>query len=285
MIVHARRGGFTIVELLAVLAIMGLLMAILFPAYNAMKRSNRATSAENTITTGVVAARAYATRRLNGRFLDIPIQLPSGDILRSQSGQYSGVAILFTPSGEMRLVENVWHAQDKASAYLELKSPPQDGYDDIPDRAYIRLPEHTGVMGIRRGNRQGQSALVLLPPPFAVRFDANGYLVSRGDGENLDGSVYYDGDYDNRYEVTSDRARSRGSEWDAEVGRFTLPFEKIETVIGVLIYDQRDFADVAPALDVEYVAQDSSGLSGPVAWLLANGQQLFFSRYAGTLMR
>ena len=54
-------GGFTLVELLTVIAIIAVLMGLLFPTINAVKESARKAQAKNDVTQLVTAVKAYYT--------------------------------------------------------------------------------------------------------------------------------------------------------------------------------------------------------------------------------
>jgi len=297
-----RCRAFTLLELGMTIFIIALVIAVIFPALGAIKRGAYESSGANGVVAGVIAARAYAPRDRIGIFADID---GNGSL-----GNYSGVAILFTPANELRLIENVPHAVDQSNDFLELIG--LNGYADIPGRDYIVLPANRGYMGITRIDDDSgpgvDSALVLLPPPFAMRFDENGQL-SPG-GENTDANyVYYDGDYDDKWETTNSDDRDVAYDptaWDPDwnmsltkhVNRklWPLPFDKIETVIGVLVFDKAEvysrfkgsgMVSSGQGMPHKIVILDKDPIQnvGVVAWMLKNSQQMFFSRYSGTVMR
>ena len=294
-------SAFTLIELVVVIVIIGIVIAVLFPALGAMRRSARTTGGQNAVKTAIIAARAYATRDLNARFIDIAST--------GKHGQYSGVAALFTPANEIRLVENTPYAVDHKNKLLEIKPPPrQNGYIDIPGREYIRLPSDIGVMGIRRGGSFSDPVLRLLAPPFAVRFNERGQLIAR----SKEGHVYYDGDYNGVWTIGSRRPPNYAPhQWDPEASgfkkdssarRYQLPFEQVETVAGVIVYEKSSFHQLSPVLAGEYKIPDSTkqgDLDPELLWLLGKRKSnsnkkiydhdravpLFFSRSAGTVMR
>ena len=259
--IGAYRPGFTLVELLVVLMIMALTMLIVFPVISALKRLSEGSAGRNALTVGVQAARAHAIAVRPG-FDDVdPVSL--GD----QIGTYSGVAILFTPAGELRLVENIANARDTSLAepYLELQTPDEfDGFADIKNRDYIELPANVLYFGLARDD---DGAPKLLAPPFAVLFDQNGSLTYK-DSQTDAGYIYYDGDYDGEFETAisrllpnsavypgpaeydpryADPRDALGSSLQKDVNtlRYPLPFEKIETVMAVVTVSRRDFNEAA----------------------------------------
>ena len=274
------RGGFTLIELLVVIAIVVLVTGIAVPLFGALSGAVRAGGAVNTVHVSVAAARAYATRDLNGPFTLV-------------GGRYSGTAVIFTPANEIRLVENIPFARNGSGNYLEAGG--RNGYADIEGRDYIKLSRDNAVAGIAR-NTPGDA--ILLTPPFAIRFDQRGALLS-GQPSSADKVVYYDGDRDGAFEVSIGRTSAppyNPDDWnpdqrynnqpvpaDAE-GRYHLPFEEIESVVGVIVYSDKDFraANIgAGALEANDVA-DGDPLNTPAAeWILDNGTPVFFSRYSG----
>lgn len=271
-----RRRAFSLTELLVVIGIILITIVIGIPGIRAMFTAGRVESSAQAIAGTVAAARAYATRQKG--FL---------------TGDYSGVAVVLTPAGELRLVENIEDAKDGSSPAepLELKDPPANGYDDIPDTQSVTISQRVGVVGLARGDD-----LKLYPPPFAVRFNENGMLVS---AQNTSGTsytrsalVYYDGDYDGKYEVSKDRATQRDiSEWDPTstawdsnnydtANGYELPFEVLETVIGVIIFDKEEWREAGHDWD----NVDGDGVSGAARdWIIDSGIPLFFNRYTGTV--
>lgn len=301
----AHRSGMTILELITVVIIVAVIMGLIFPTLGALRRSTRGAGGANAVQAAVVAARAFATRDRDGRFIEIggqPCQ-PSfgcGD---------SGAAIVFTPNGDMRIVENTPFAGDENGMFMELSG--LSGYIDIAGRDAIRMPENIGVMGVTRNG-----GVLFLPPPFAMRFDNAGHLVVSNDNTDV---VYYDGNGDGVIDTTRDRSNAfdpnepfngSGSDdfdlklWDPyeeqdpvllgdlhkdhDTGRWPLPFERLEAVLGVVLYDKDDLRGQVTTIGPSFLAADSDSdnqLKGTVAeWLMRNGNVLLFSRYSGTLI-
>lgn len=271
---RVRPPGFTITELIIVISLAAITLGAVLPGVSAMRHMNQTKAATNAIGTAVTAARAFASSN-QADFKD------TGD--PAYAGfTYSGVAILFTPAGELRVVENQQNAEVTAGSDNFLESLNRNGYRDIPGRDYIRLPRDSGVVGIARN----ATGLLLLTPPFAIRFTEHGSLVAAL--SSSDRLVYYDGDYDNGH-GTSARGSYDSDDWDPNVnssvgqnqGRYLLPFEEIETVVGVMVYSKRDLRGAGFNHD-----GTGSGINTAARdWILANGESIFFSRHTGTLIK
>lgn len=290
-----------------VIVIAAILLALSFPAMKAM-HGNRVSAGLNIVSVAADAARRYATR-------DIEF---NKDLNSGTTGDYSGTAILFT-SSEMRLVENDQAAQHASNRYLEnfkidvgLGIPWDvnlNGFRDIQGRDYIRMPSGVGVVGIAR-NATGPSGLLLYAPPFAVRFDEHGHLVSGLPTTQKDKNVYYNGaEPDNNwYDRNDDRPNaydpglfdpqapnydSANFDSDAAHNRHYLPFEEIVTVVGVIVFDKTDaysaFGVNALTADAGDTALKPDGDGNPKndigEWILANGTAVFFNRYTGGAIR
>jgi prepilin-type N-terminal cleavage/methylation domain-containing protein len=287
-------GGFTLVELMVVVGIIAVLAAAAFPFLRSMRDSTNMSAGVNAVSVGVAAARPYATRTLPQAKFNIDLDTAAG----TQTGQYSGTAALFTPANEIRIVENIANAQDPSGAVLETNpsSPPDErnGFNDISAIDYILIPQSVGVAGVTRDSTNG---LRFLPPPFAVRFDQHGTMIAGDDDQRV---VYYDGNYDGKYTTTAVAGGTRANPygggtynpntWDpwnsayvsgrynSTINRYELPFERVETVVAVVVYSKRDFANAGLNWPTSLAADIS-------AWLKANGQTIFFSRYTGVAMR
>lgn len=259
--------AFSLIELLIVIAIMGLLAAMIIPMINPFMRFATGGSTTNTINAAVAAARAFAT---NGPADLHPI---------IDNASFSGAAIIFTPSNELRLVWNDQYALDVSGNHLESNTSHTrglNGYRDIPGRDYIQLPNDAGIVGIAR-NSTGDP--VLITPPFAVRFNEHGVVVASPiqDDAHPD-MVFYDANHDGRFDIdnsyTANGARrsnpynpasinllyssnpytpdywdprsplynrADATIYDSSQLRHKLPFERLEAVVAVLIFSMSDF--------------------------------------------
>ncbi|MCC6681918.1 MAG: prepilin-type N-terminal cleavage/methylation domain-containing protein [Phycisphaeraceae bacterium] len=222
--------AFTLVELLVVVALIGIAMSIALPTMSAMTRDSTRNTAENAVAMAGNIARAYATRPIsdvkdvNLSTTTSPSQINASD----EAGSYSGCIALFTPANEIRIAGNGTEAQRaraSTAVNIGLRSissmerlywdggailasdwgDPQhpkhlNGFRDV-QIDYIRLPADAGVAGvIRDRNSTANDPPRLLAPPFAVWFDAGGNLVAAGNFAAND-FIYYDGNYDGRYGI------------------------------------------------------------------------------------
>lgn len=278
-------GGFTIIELIVTLIIAGVLMGLMLPTLRTITRDWRVQSAYNTVAAAVPAARLYATRDI--------LDLGNAEISEPIPGaKYSGAAVVFTPAGELRLVENDQEARDGfGNEYIETKG--WNGYKDLKGIDYLRLPVGTGVVGI------GKPDAPFYAPPFAIRFDENGVLIAGVNGASTSDDKYhrvviYDDDFNGNYSTTQDRSqgnykdpdpydpesREWANNWDATIQKYKLPFEQLETVIGVIVYSKADFEDAG-------LNWGSSSEEEIREWLRTpgNGSVMLFSRYTGVVIR
>jgi len=296
-----RRTGraFTLVELLTVLGIMIIVLAIAVPSMNALFNSGRIEAATNAINVAVASARSYAGVQ--------PAEVFDADPNSPADGSFSGVAILFTPANEMRLVKNIAYARDGLGRLLEIPvpNPVRNGYADIEERDYIPLPRSAGVMGIVRDS----TGLRYLPPPFAVSFNEHGNLVNFGDADHSSNQeyqkflVYYNGDYNDYFDVDEERDDLAYivAEWDPDSpdyapgtndnepgidedeNKHRLPFEAVETVVGLYVYDKAPLRDAVDATDLEGPGFRPGDPVGD--WLENNAQLLMFNQYTGNVIQ
>ncbi len=336
------RCAFTLIEMLVVIGIIGLVVGLSFPVIRSITADTDLAMGVNTVSMSVTTARAYAVQNRdfaeltrndftgNGPFADAP-GFDANDFEQGLPIRFSGFAALFTPSGEVRLVENTAKAKDRQRRPLErLFTPRQpgsqaadfndviastdgeaparhlNGFADIEIDA-VRLPSTAGLAGIYRTRDQQWSAdpngpPMLIPPPFAVWFDRNGYHVV---GDEPHHFVFYDGkretdeQTDGRYDIDSGRPSDydpaeydRGSgrfdpdQWNRELNRSFLPFERIETVAGIYVYSKSRFADAVAAGRIEdWTRMNRSANTGRWEWMRENGRMIVFSRQTGTVVR
>jgi len=308
--------GFTMIELMVVVSIIGILMGMLFPVVWSLDRSVRMNGAVSTIGAAVAAARVAVGQ--------------GGHFAVDGYREYRGMAVLFTPGGELRLVESVDARRlamgggappDLIDENNNPLDPEAGAFDDIRNRDYLMLPNGVGVVGIARGAAgTGIAGLKLLTPPIAIRFDGEGKLVSGAAISGVDERlVYYDGNYDGEYDTNVDRTNPYTTSpynpavWDSTddnfddttknpvsvPGRHTgedrenLPFEEIETVVGVLVFSKAEV--VGEGLNLISKVGTGAPVNNMVAgWLLEdndsdgeldNSQVMFFSRYTGVVVK
>ena len=286
---RVRGGGFTLVELLTSLFIIGLMLGISFPALQATVRSSSIDMAVGQINAGVSAARVYATR-------DRPFLVARrvGASVRTASANgdgFSGAICLFTPAGALQVLENDENASDPSlpagAGWLEMQSPPLNGYRGIEGLDEIRIPGRAMCLGIVRTG-PGPYDVQLVPPPFAIRFSSGGTLsmgqeppggsifryvfvsprqaVATGAGTTsgslLQPALLYDVNADRGAYVTAsgpdlDLERfGRGGTERSGTGQIALPLSAVETVSGVLVLDP----DQVP----EQYAHPGTGVSEPL---------------------
>ncbi len=281
-------GAFSLIEMMAVISVMAILLAITFPLYNSIERSNREGAGVNTLNVALTAIRAYSSRTRAG------IDLGGGT-----TGNYSGTALIFTPSGEMRLTENTQFCKDAGGGWLE---PTRNGYTDIPDRPAIALPKGAGFVGIKR-NGSGADDLILIAPPFAIRFDERGKLIAGANVSSPDDRVvFYDGNYNGQYAVSSTRvanydpadwieapplgngtADALTAWWNVSAQKYRLPFEVLEAVPAVIVFNQFDFEDAG--FNLKATGTNGNLSSGAKDYILKRGRIVYFSRYTGNVIR
>lgn len=309
------RSGFTLMELMAVVAILIVLFAVIGPSLNGLLTSGRVESGVTVVSTGVSAARAYSDR--DKQFLT-EFRDSNGNKVgssRDNGDGYSGSAIVFTPAGQLRLVENHEHARNSDNEYLEMGAadrnnwvePIRNGYLEITGREPMTLPEGAAVVGIHRTADDDEATL--LPPPFAMRFNQHGNLIAGEIRETTDAPdrrVYYDSDQNGEYAVRGTNLDDRPDTYQperwmpnspdyagnfepdtdpdspdrhAETGRRKMAFEALETVIGVIVYDHSAFKDAGYTL-ADRLDDDADAAR---EWILENGTPVLINRLTGTV--
>lgn len=286
---RSARHGFTIVELLVTLAIVGLLIGLTFPVMNKLTEYSRGSAGANAVSVAVNAARIYNHRMAESDKGSAGDPFPPG-------ADYSGTAALFTPAGEIRLVINDQAAATSGGSFPTntLEAQGFNGYKDIDGIDYVTLPRTAGIVGVIRTGDTGVPAddLELIPPPFAIRFNKHGQVIVPPTPMTDADYLYYDGDYDSpaAYETGKDRGSPHGTspynpqDWTAAnaiasgnvgpEGRYELPFEKIEVVSGVILFDAGQLT----------LTQDTYTATADVQWFLDNGTPLYFSRLSGLVL-
>lgn len=307
MATDPQRSAFTLIELLVSVAIIAIVLSISFPFIRALARDTDVATGVNAAAMGGTVAQAYATKESfvwQSSAIDL-MQVPPFPIGNTSPdpGLYSGVAAIFTPANEIRITRNIATAYDTSATPEPLERKPDaataaqpgieplskhlNGFTDILVD-YITLPGDAGVAGITRTAAGGEP--LLIAPPFALWFSPSGTLMVGPDDHE---HVYYDAAPRNgRYDVLNDRPAGYNPDlwdpqsgqydptnWDSTASRYGMPFEKIETIIGVLVYSKREFR--------------SAGLNWTGGstntelwdWLRENGKLVMFSQQTGLALR
>lgn len=170
-------SGFSLIELLVVISIIGILVAISFPFLKSSLQSTAVNAAAGQVSNSLSAARVYATRNQN--FVSAKRVGTSIRTAQDNGDGYSGTIVLFAPDNSLRVMANDQNAYDAAltssAGWLELQVPPLNGYTPVDDLEDVRFPGRVQMLGIiRTGN--GNYDVRLVPPPFAIRFSADGTL-------------------------------------------------------------------------------------------------------------
>ena len=113
------RRAFSLIELIVVIGIIVIVGAMTYPILAGLTRGSRAEAGLNSVNTALAAARTLATQAKAS--LDPPIA----------GARFSGAAVIFTPAGEMRLVESKQDAQDGASPPKYLAESSKHGFADV----------------------------------------------------------------------------------------------------------------------------------------------------------
>ncbi len=128
--------GFTLAELLAVMAITGLVLAMAFPVMSGMIRANRITHAINRVTADLAYSRILAVR--TGRTVTVaPI-----------TGS-SGYTITVNEAAGARIVRTVDFADDAPGAVLSLPGSAVT----FNSRGHLSVPGSAGTVRLTLGTR------------------------------------------------------------------------------------------------------------------------------------
>lgn len=262
------------------IGIIALLIGISFPFISAMTTGSRVEAGLNIVGMSSDVARQWVQAEAWAN---------DGSTTAPTRESYSGTAAIFCPTGEIRIVSNHRMAAAASSDFLEDRVPELNGYNDLPQVDYIRIPVDVGIVGIYRDT----SGVRFLAPPFAIAFNELGQL-SYGN----QGLIYYNSDGSTYYDLSKDRDSISGGynprEWNGESGatnedpptgslKRSLPFEAIECVPGVVVFDLEKFFAAGYSLDGggEIVPSDTAEWQ----WLQDNGKTIFFSPHTGVALR
>jgi len=235
--------GFTLVELLVVMGIIVLLMAIGVPSVTALMNSGKLSNTRQAVASAVAAARAVAVDE------SVPA---SGD------AAFAGAAVVVKPrlnaDGDLVAADLVVAAHDD-----------EDGsnnpiYEASSRVTTLSLVTGTMAVGVFRKDTGDGSELNLLTPPFAIRFDAEGVLVTTDPDASGHQAVRYDMDGN-----------------DAISGSEVLP-----SAIGVIVFELDDLADAGYSISEAQTLDGADDTAG--AWVRDNGIHLMFNRYSGTVL-
>lgn len=287
---HLRRGsGFTLVELLVAISIIIVVMGLGIGGMAAMQAASRIDAGINTVGAAVTVIRAYVDRE---RTANTDPLAPNHFVYMSKAapneptgGAFRGVAVLFTPSGEARLLRSQPAA---ATATATLASTGLAGFEDIPERDYIDLPNGCVIVGIVAPPGGSGNETAIVEPPFAVWFDPEGALVAGSRTYAVPTNrlfVHYNGDYDANYELTPrppsfDRSTPT-LQWNSTSNRYELPFEAIEAVVGVRIIDEKWYDQTRP----DRIAASAPRDANETVTDTKIYRDIFFSRYTGAPLR
>jgi len=129
----ARQEAFTLVELLVVIAVIGVLMSLLFPVYGSIQESARRLKAKNDVTQLVTAVNAYFTE-----YGAYPIAPPA-------PGEPATEVSFMTSNSDLL---NVLQAVPEGANSDDALNPKQIAFIRVPDVASSALPRS----GIFHGN-------------------------------------------------------------------------------------------------------------------------------------
>lgn len=138
---HRRRTGFTLVELLVVITIIGMLMALLLPAVNAAVEAGRNTQCKNNIRQLALALDAYENLETRYPGYENPVKYGTGE-----SDVYlASWVVEILPQLDRIDLYDAWYTStnplpDNVKPYLELMvcpSDPPDSTTDVEPLAYV----------------------------------------------------------------------------------------------------------------------------------------------------
>ena len=150
------RRGFTVVELCGVVAIIGMLVALLLPAVQAARENARRTSCQNNLLNVALAVRHYQS--VHGHY---PVQLHGTDGSEvpgaDNDGRLSFLVGLLPYIGQKALVDYLDQEQESKSVLLSNTRYPRDFNDSAEDGD--EDGDEDGAEGVRQWPRNG-------PEPF-----------------------------------------------------------------------------------------------------------------------
>lgn len=260
--------AFTLIELLTVVAIIGIVIAVGLPMLGSMQRSSAHTAAIDTVSTAASAGRAFAMRPIE--FID---NIPGNNT----AGVYSGAGAVFLYDKEheryqIRLVENIQTIRN-STTYLEISG--EEGFSNLSGFDPIVIPGTIGIAGIYRGT-SGVEYISPYDPNTAnqtddreimIWFNAQGVLQCRNPSD-----VFYDDDGDGVVNTTSSSST----------------FDGVEAVPGVMVFDRKQFTSVTgiptpydwDSLSTSEKTKVTDFMEDP-----NNTTAVFFSRYSGAAIR
>lgn len=143
---RTREAGVTLVEMIVVVAIIGLIAAVAFPSFTAGLDSVRLATASDNIVTFLNAALVHADRRQ--AMVEVTVSIPENRlVIRSTDPTY------------VRTLN-----MDPGMTIVRLMPPPPNGIEETTRSFYIYPAGSIPAIGIEISNERGKHRIVRVDP-------------------------------------------------------------------------------------------------------------------------